>query len=374
MKLHLVAGEASGDARGAELMRALLALHPDCSFSGAGGPKMHAIAGGNFLDWAHEAVVGLWDVLKKYGYFKHQLSRMLREIAALKPDAVLFIDYPGFNLRLAKALRARHPHLKLLYYVSPQVWAWNRGRIPKMARFLDLMLCIFPFEPPLYQSSGLKALFVGHPMLDSLPSRDQAPPRDPSLIALLPGSREKEVRRIFPAMLETAREMLRRSPQLRFATAAASEKVAHSMREILAEQGLDESSCPISSAGAHHLMQTARAGMVASGTATQEAACLGLPMIIVYKVAWLTWVVGKRLIRVPFIGMPNLLAEKEIAPEFLQNAAQPQPMADAMLRLVHDQPAWDLASSQLREVVEKLGNPGAGARAAEAVLAEIRTH
>jgi len=146
MKLYFVAGEASGDARGAELLRALRAREPGLEFFGAGGREMQVLAGGDFLDWADEAVVGLWDVLKKYGYFKRQFDQMLADIERVSPDAVVLIDYPGFNLRLAKELRARGARAKIIYYISPQVWAWNRGRIPKMARWLDLMLCIFPFE------------------------------------------------------------------------------------------------------------------------------------------------------------------------------------------------------------------------------------
>jgi hypothetical protein len=144
MKLYLVAGEASGDARGAELIRALRERDTSLQFFGAGGREMRALAGGDFLDWADEAVVGLWDVLKKYGYFKAQFDRMLAHIDRVAPAAVILIDYPGFNLRLAKALRARRFAGKIIYYISPQVWAWNRGRIPQMARILDLMLCIFP--------------------------------------------------------------------------------------------------------------------------------------------------------------------------------------------------------------------------------------
>jgi lipid A disaccharide synthetase len=154
MKLYLVAGEASGDARGAELIRALRERDTSLQFFGAGGREMRALAGGDFLDWADEAVVGLWDVLKKYGYFKAQFDRMLAHIDRVAPAAVILIDYPGFNLRLAKALRARRFAGKIIYYISPQVWAWNRGRIPQMARILDLMLCIFPFEQPLYEQSG----------------------------------------------------------------------------------------------------------------------------------------------------------------------------------------------------------------------------
>lgn len=371
MKLYLVAGEASGDARGAELMRALRALKPDIQFFGAGGREMRAIAGGDFLDWADEAVVGLWDVLKKYGYFKAQFDRMLADVERVEPAAVIFIDYPGFNLRLAKALRQRNRGLKIIYYISPQVWAWNRGRIREMAGFLDLMLCIFPFEKPLYEKSGLKTVFVGHPMLDSLGPKRTGEPRDPQLVGLFPGSRGKEVRKIFPVMIEAAREMQRAKPALKFEAAAASEAVADAMREILGASGISADWCAITLRGSHGLMQRAAAGMVCSGTATLEAAFFGLPLVILYKVAWLTWVIGKQLVKVEHIGMPNILAGRGIAREFLQDAAQPRAIAAEMLRLLDDSTARAQLERDLAGVIAQLGEPGAGIRAAKAIAAEL---
>jgi lipid-A-disaccharide synthase len=367
MKLYLVAGEASGDARGAELMRALRARHPRLEFLGAGGPQMKGIAGGEFLDWADEAVVGLWDVLKKYGYFKEQFDRMLADLVRTEPDALILIDYPGFNLRLAKAVKERLPQTKIIYYISPQVWAWNSARIPKMAKFLDLMLCIFPFEKPLYEQSGLATEFVGHPMLDSLAVKKIETGRDRHLVALLPGSRGKEVRKVFPIMLAAARELQRRNPNVRFEAAAASEALANQMRS-LAKGATD---CEIKVGGSHELMQRAGAGMVCSGTATLESAYFGLPMVILYKVAWLTWVVGKRLVRVPFLGMPNILADREIVKEFLQEAAQPEPIAEEMHRLLSRRTDSDRMQRDLASVITQLGEPGAGDRAAAAVCSKL---
>src|SRR3954469_4849318 len=172
-------------------MKALRARLPAVEFLGAGGREMKALAGDAIHDWADEAVVGLWDVLKKYGYFRGQFNRVRAEIERVQPDAVVFIDYPGFNLRLAHALRARRMKAKLIFYISPQVWAWHRGRIPKMARDLDLMLCLFPFEEPLYAASGLKTVCVGHPLLDSLAAKRGAFERTSNLVGLFPGSREK---------------------------------------------------------------------------------------------------------------------------------------------------------------------------------------
>ena len=164
-----VAGETSGDARASEVMSALREACPDIRFAGAGGPRMQAMADGPFDSWtAQAAVLGLWDVLKHYGYFRKKFCRMLSDIMRERPDAVVLVDYPGFNLRLAKALRNSGYTGKILYYISPQVWAWNRGRIPKMARILDLMVCVFPFEAPMYEASGLHTVFTGHPLLEAL--------------------------------------------------------------------------------------------------------------------------------------------------------------------------------------------------------------
>lgn len=362
MKLYLIAGEASGDARGAELMRALRQQAPGVEFFGAGGPQMRALAGGEFFDWVHEAVVGLWDVLKKYGYFRAQFHRMLDEIDRVQPDALVLIDYPGFNHRLAKAARRRRPGMKIIDYISPQVWAWNRGRIPKMARYLDLMLCIFPFEKPLYEASGLPTEFVGHPMLDSFAPKRLGIDRETDLVALLPGSRGKEVRKIFPVMLATARLMQQRNPALRFAAAAASETLAAEMRALAGD------TCAVSVGTAHDLMQRAITGMVCSGTATLESAYFGLPMVILYKVAWLTWVVGKQVVRVPHLGMPNILAEREIVREFLQDAAKPEQIANAVLALVDDAAARSAQQRELAAVIARLGEPGAAIRAAHCIL------
>jgi lipid-A-disaccharide synthase len=368
MKLYLVAGEASGDLRGAELMRALRESVPDCTFLGAGGPKMQALAADGFFDWAHEAVVGLWDVLKKYGYFKAQFDRILSDIVAQQPDALILIDYPGFNLRLAKAARRRLPLLRIIYYISPQVWAWHRERIPEMARFLDLMLCLFPFEKPLYEASGLRTEFVGHPLLDSLAKQRVPHPRDENLIALLPGSRGKEVRRIFPVMIESARLIRQIRPDVRVCAAAASETRAREMATLL---GSDGAWCEVKTGAAYELMQRATAGMVCSGTATLEAAYFGLPMVILYRVAWLTWEAGRRLVQVPHLGMPNILAGREIIREFLQNDARPDSISAELMRLIESPAARQTMQDELAAVIAKLGEPGAARRAATAVLSEL---
>ena len=370
--LYVVAGEESGDARGAELLRALKERAPQVQICGAGGPRIQSLASGPFLEWTSEAVVGLWDVLKKLDYFTDQFDRMLEEMEARRPDALLLVDYPGFNLRLAAAARRRFPELKIIYYISPQVWAWNRGRIGKMAGFLDLMLCIFPFEKELYEASGLKTEFVGHPMLDTLATLKTGVVRKETLVGLFPGSRTREVRRLFPVMLEAARLLSSQVPNLQFEVAASSPAIAAWMFEYLNAHRFDPSFCRVGMDRFYSLTQEATVGMVCSGTATLEAAYFGLPMVILYKVAWMTWVIGKQLVKVPHIGMPNVLAGREVAREFLQGAAKPKAIADELTRLLLNKGERVLQQEAFAQVIGELGVPGAGARAAEAVAHSLK--
>ena len=370
MKLYLVAGEASGDSRGVELMRAIRERAPGTEFVGAGGKEMRAFAGEQIFDWADEAVVGIWDVLKKYGYFKRQMTRMLDDIEKEKPDALITIDYPGFNLRLAKAAKARMPKLRCIQYISPQVWAWKQDRIPKMAKYLDLMLCLFPFEVPMYEGVGLKAICTGHPLLDTLAARRiPGSERDPMLTALLPGSRSKEVRRIFPTMLDAAVHLRSARQRMRFEASAASEALREEMLEIMRRRVGDDSFCPVAVGNAHDLMQRAGSGMVCSGTATLEATYFALPMVILYKTAWLTYAIGKRVIKIPFLGLPNVLAGSMIAPEFIQDEAEPHHIANELIQLSEHQGTRAMQQAAYAKVIASLGDCGAAGRAADAVLA-----
>jgi lipid-A-disaccharide synthase len=371
MTLYLIAGEASGDAHGGALIRELLKLRPNLELRGAGGPRMNAVAPGKIFLWTDEAVVGLWDVLLKYGYFRAQFHRMHREILALRPEAVIFVDYPGFNLRLARYLKLTGYRGLLIFYISPQVWAWNRGRIPKMARFLDLMLCIFPFEPSLYRQSGLRAEFVGHPMVAELARHRRAGNRHRDLVGLFPGSRGREVKRIFPLMLEAARQLRERQPGLRFSAAAVNEDAMQQMR-LRAEQagfaGLE-----IGLGTAHELMQRAWVGMVASGTATMEASFFQLPFVLIYKVSWLTYVIARALIRVDYLGMPNILAQRALIPEFIQHQADPAAIAQALDRLCNDAKARARMLEGMAEVIGLLGQEDTGQHAARVISEHLRT-
>ena len=353
--LAIVAGEASGDTHGAALMRSLRESLPAIRFTGKGGPKMAAEAsssGGAMDDWIAEAgVLGLWDVLRHYGYFKRKFAALLDELAADPPEAVILVDYPGFNVRLAKAIRKRKIPTRIIYYISPQVWAWNRRRIPEMARALDLMICIFPFEQEIYESSGLPTVFAGHPMageLHAVPTSE----RDACVLGLFPGSREREVRKIFPAMLGAAHLVIRSRPDIRVEAAAATPPHAALMKEMAEDAGVPVT---ISTGASKELMRRAAAGLVCSGTATLEAACLGLPYALVYKVATLTYEVGIRVIRVPYLGIVNILANRPVVREFIQHAATPAALADEALRLLNSTEARERLSADLASVVTTLG-------------------
>jgi lipid-A-disaccharide synthase len=369
MTIYFVAGEASADNHGAALMRSLRISDPAMKFIGRGGPQMQQVAGAHFKNWIDDAaVLGLWEVLRKYGYFREQFRQTLNEIQESKPDIVVLIDYPGFNLRLARALRRQSQTQKTIYYISPQVWAWNRGRIKKMARFIDLVLCIFPFETDLYAASGLRAVFVGHPMIERLQKQKVNTQRDPNLIGLFPGSRSREVRKIFPVMIETARRLVEWKPTLRFQVAAASAELAREMNEQVA----DRHSIAITVGQTATTMQRAFVGIVASGSATLEAAYFGMPFVLIYKVAWPTYVAARLVVNVDFLGMPNLLAGKEVIPEFIQHEAKPDAIVKAVRLLIENAPARDRMISDFDALISRLGGSGASVRAAQAILEELK--
>jgi lipid-A-disaccharide synthase len=425
--IYFVAGEASADNHGAALMRALQNLDIGLNFIGRGGPQMRAIAGERFENWIDKSgVLGLWEVIKHYGYFRRQFRATLRDIEDSRPDAIVLIDYPGFNLRLARALYRHRITCKLIYYISPQVWAWNRSRIKKMARWLDLMLCIFPFETELYNQSGLRAIFVGHPMIETLRTRkidgENDIKRDPNLIGLFPGSRSREVRKIFPVLVQTARELRKEKPNLRFEIAAGSAELAREIRQIInattphllpmlrrgatsslireeaevkqsqatsgagpllastigkgrVEEGSqteDREFLKISVGQTAAIMRRAFVGIVASGSATLEAAYFRLPFVLVYKVSWMTYLVGRLVVRVKCLGMPNVLANKEIAPEFIQHNARPHKLTKAILGLLDDRAMREKMLSDFDAIIRSLGQGGASDNAARAILEEIR--
>jgi len=376
MLLYIVAGERSGDAHAAGLARELRALDPQLAFAGLGGPALAGAVGeaGQIHDWVEQAgVVGLWEVLKMYPWFRRRFAEIRQEIASLKPDAVVLVDYPGLNLRLAKALRHDHPQLRQIYYISPQVWAWKQGRVKTMAQTLDRMICIFPFEADLYQSSGLDTIFAGHPLVDRMAEEAAADPapRVPGLVGLFPGSRTNELRRLLPIMLSAASQLESRSLASDFVIPLPSERAASLAKTIIATHPSPPSQLRIEIGAASHWMRTCQVAAVKSGTASLEAACASLPYTLVYRVSPLTAFAARRVMRVPFLGMANLLAGREVVRELLQEQATPQNVASELARLLADETYRQDLVDGLRHATAQLGEGDAYARAAKAVLQSL---
>lgn len=357
----------SGDAHAAGLLRELKSLHPGLEIFGAGGPAMQELSDGKVINWVEDAaVMGVIEVLKRYSWFKHRFHEMLRHAVELRPDVLLLVDYPGFNLRFAAAIRAALPDTRQVYYISPQVWAWNQKRIPKMVRLLDEMLCLFPFEQPIFQNAGLKTTHVGHPLIDELATQEPSAPRQENLVGLFPGSREREIAKLFPMMIETAKLLRSWRANLRFSVPAATPKLAAIMRDMIEKAGASEW-IELRHGGSHQLMQTAACGVIASGTATLEAAIFGLSYCLVYKMAWITYFLGKLLVKIPYIGLVNILAGRKIVEEFIQASASPKEVSEWMRSILsHDEKRQQLVT-ELRSVSSQLGEPGTHRRAAERV-------
>jgi len=367
-RVYVVAGELSGDAHGAGLLESLAEMVPDLEIRGVGGPKMAKVAGAGLNDWVEDAaVMGVWEVLKRYGWFKERFYEMLAALKEFQPDVLLLIDYPGFNLRFAEAVKRECPATKIVYYISPQVWAWNKGRIPKMVRLLDEMLCLFPFEQPIFQDAGLKTTFVGHPLVDELEAeRIAGVQRDESLVGLFPGSREREVARLFPMMIESAKLLIAENNALKFEVPAATAKLASQIEGLMAAAGVGEL-ITVTTGRSHSLMQRACCAVIASGTATLEAAYYGLPYCLVYRMAPLTYVTAKLLVKIKRIGLVNILAGEDVIEELIQDEAIPSNVARSLREFV-DSPAKRAALHvRLAETTGKLGGLGAHERAARAV-------
>ena len=367
MQLYIVAGELSGDKHGSLMLKELKKLIPELQIQGLGGPLMHEVSPA-IENWVEDAaVVGFVEVIRNYGFFRRHFLELLKSIKAQKPAAVIFLDYPGFNLRLAKVLKKECPETKLIYFISPQVWAWNKGRLPQMAATLDLMLCIFPFEKEVFEKSGLKTEFVGHPLVDDIQEHTKEGLRDPQLIGLFAGSRSREIERIFPTMLECVKTLSLKHPDWRFEAAPSSQKWAQRMQELACQAGLDENTLLIKLNNYHSLMNRAGAALVTSGTATMEAALHGLPYALVYKVAPLTYWMAKKLITIPHIGMVNILMQKEVVKELIQGGFSAQSGAEELERLLLCPEERAQVLLEMQEAVAKLGPGGAAQRAAQEI-------
>lgn len=377
LKIFICAGEASGDMHAAAFMAA---LRERCAprklvFRGFGGDAMKAQGAELLYHTDETSVMGIFPVLAKLPFFLRMAHRLKREILDWKPDLVFTVDYPGLNLRLDAFA---HGHgIPTVHYVCPQVWAWHRGRIPKLARMMDLLLCILPFEPPLFDGTGLDARFVGHPLVDRVAETHREAHllmpwgAERHRVALLPGSRASEVSRIFPRLLKAASLLYEKTGRdCSFIVPAASKQTRREMREILRGQPLEIRRLPlrIVLGNARGAMLQAEAAAVASGTATLEACLLRCPTVLVYSVSLLTELVARLVVRgVKWIGLANIIAGREVMPELLQRGFTPQRVCDRLYGYLADSAKRAAALRDLEETAAKLGQGGASRNAAELV-------
>ena len=369
----VVAGEISGDWHAAALIRAAQRRAGNIHFFGIGGDELAKTGMEIHRHTRDMAVLGLSEVLRKYFFFRKAFHDMIGLLQERGPDAVLLVDYPGFNLPFAG--RAHALGVKVVYYICPQVWAWNRGRIVSMAKNVDRLISIFPFEAEVFKDTGLKVDFVGHPLVSAAESA-RAEPLFPlpwsgePHVAILPGSRRQEIKLILPVMAQAALLLKQKFASVGFIIAAASHEAALWIGEVLAGIGLAGQFVVVADK-TRQILRQAGAAWVASGTATIETALMGCPMAVVYRVRLLTYLAGRMLIRVPFLGMVNIVAGRQICPEFIQQAAKPENLMQAIGPLLVAGPARNQMINELDRVRDILGNPGAEERAAEILLQEL---
>jgi lipid-A-disaccharide synthase len=370
----LIAGEASGDTLGAELVKALRGElgGEKLQFFGAGGPKLAAAGAKLSFDLTAHAVVGIVEVLKNYGKFKSFFNQLLNLAIEKKPDYVILIDYPGFNLRFAKALKKMvrseggNWSPKVIFYVSPQIWAWHESRIHQIARDIDLMLAIFPFERKWYaeRKPNFKVEFVGHPLVDRYAlekERLAALQKEPTLL-LLPGSRVREIRKHLPVMLEAARRITAEH-KIRLRVVLPSPSMQNLARSVADLFGVAVQTGELATA-----LASATVAIAASGTVTMECAYFSVPTVVIYKTSVSTYLLGRQFIKVKYLAMPNLLADQQIYPELIQSEANADNIYAAAKDLLNNQERRHAIKSQLQEVITSLGEPGASFRAARAIL------
>lgn len=372
--LMLVAGEASGDLHGELIINELKKIDPNMRFSGFGGKRMESAGMENIYDLTALAVIGVQEVLTHYKELKRVFNIFVDKVLEEKPDAVVLIDYPGFNLRLAKKLK---PHgIKIIYYISPQIWAWREKRVHQIKKCVDQMLVFFPFEKELYAKYNYEAVHVGHPLIDEVSTTKTRTQLLDSLglvdysmtIGLLPGSRQKEIDVHLPIMLKSAEILKKQFPMLQFLVMKAP---TISTKQILEHVSESEIVPAIVENDTYNGVNACDICIVTSGTATLETALLEKPMVIIYKTSGLTWCLAKIFVKLKHIGIVNIVAQKEIVPECIQFKAKPNIIAEEMKKIFTNELRVAEIKEELRNVRKLLGEKGASRKAATAIYKEI---
>lgn len=367
LRIALVAGEASGDILGAGLMQALKARHPDAEFIGVGGARMEAEGLQSSFPMERLAVMGLVEVLGRLFELLGRRRQLARELIAAKPDVFIGIDAPDFNLGLE--LKLRRAGIKTVHYVSPSVWAWRQKRVLKIRDACDLMLTLFPFEAQFYDAHQVPVRFVGHPLADAIPPQaDRAAarealglPQDEPVVALMPGSRGGEVARLGELFLDAAIRLRALRPGIRFLLPCATPERRAQLEQMLASRDLP---LTLLDGRSHEALAACDAVLIASGTATLEALLYKRPMVVAYRVAPLTYRILKRLVKSPYISLPNLLAERLLVPELIQDAASADALAQSLAPLIDG----GEVQTERFDVIHRALRRDASAQAAEAVL------
>jgi lipid-A-disaccharide synthase len=370
-RVFIIAGEASGDVHGANLVKAMAAADSSLSFRGVGGRALREAGVQLLWDAAEIAVVGLLEVVRHLLTIAKAFRLTINTLRAWQPHLLILIDYPDFNLLVAR--KAKQLGVPVMYYISPQVWAWRSGRVKTIRRCVDRMVVLFPFEETLYRKAGVPVAFVGHPFLDAVMVRDreELPRRlgvgsgGRPLLGLLPGSRWNEVRALLPIMLEAAASLVRRMPHARFLLPLASTIRADQVRPLLQARSVP---LMVMEGRTHEAIQASDLIVAASGSVTLEAAILGTPLVVVYKVHRLSYEVGRRLIRVQHIGLVNLVAGETVAPELIQDQVTAEAIVKEVMVILEDPDRREWIRSRLEEVRHRLGSPGASVRAAKIAL------
>lgn len=372
--IMIVAGEASGDIYGADLALEARRLAPDLNFLGIGGARMREAGVETLVDSADMAVVGLVEVLKHFDVISAAFLKLKRILLETPPDLLILIDYPGFNLRLAKV--AKKAGVKVLYYISPQIWAWRQGRVKKIARLVDHMAVILPFEAPFYEKAGVPVTFVGHPMLDMVKvslDRDQAAASfglDPKrkIVGLFPGSRRNEIERLLPSIIGAARQLQARFPDIQFILPLASTLRPEDITPQLEAAGLNVS---VSRERIHDLIRACDAVISVSGTVTLEIALVGTPMVIIYRLSPLTYQLAKRLVKVEHIGLCNIVAGETVVRELIQDDASPEQIAAEIGAILGDPDYNQKIRSKLASMPDQLGRGGASVNVARLLMSML---